>query len=524
MNFEPSKLMVIGKEIRVMFSNWVYEQELDSLLWKIDYKDLIVNENTPTKNTFKSSKGPNKQVNAKKPSIAICSMSSPNLTGINGSTHDKVKRAGETFVLKLYGASSFESLDKYRHIAYKRAIARCSPSSSFQLASLPPTSAAAKKHSYRNYHTVQEWMGNTLPPIEWEWRSHDGTLAPVETDRPVAPESLLNMMSQIRSSQVSLSSNPDTDFRYSLIYCQIATYRGNICAIKKIKKKGIEITRAMKKELKLIRDLRHDNLNAFIGACVDPPNICIVTEYCSRGSLQDILQNEEVKLDQMFIASLIEDIIRGMLFLHYTPIKSHGNLKTSNCLVDSRWVVKIADFGLHEFLAGAEPDKDAGLAFESHCTELLTRAPELLRNTNPPPYGTQKADVYSFGFIMYEIHARKGPWGPTELIASEIIKMVMKHDKINTMRPDLEIISTTFDCVRETLIDCWKDAPEERPDFKQIRTKLRPMRKGILVNELVNELVDALVNDLETAGTTVLKKTIGIIMLNNNHQCEDESY
>ncbi|KAG1675932.1 hypothetical protein GQR58_014490 [Nymphon striatum] len=122
-------------------------------------------------------------------------LSSPNLTGINGSTHDKVKRAGETFVLKLYGASSFESLDKYRHIAYKRAIGRCSPSSSFQLASLPPTSAAAKKHSYSNYHTVQEWMGNTLPPIEWGWRSHDGTLVPVETDRPVAPESLLNMVS-----------------------------------------------------------------------------------------------------------------------------------------------------------------------------------------------------------------------------------------------------------------------------------------------------------------------------------------
>ncbi|KAG1675935.1 hypothetical protein GQR58_014490 [Nymphon striatum] len=142
-----------------------------------------------------SSEGPNKQVNAKKPSIAICSRSSPNLTGINGSTHDKVKRAGETFVLKLYGASSFESLDKYRHIAYKRAIGRCSPSSSFQLASLPPTSAAAKKHSYSNYHTVQEWMGNTLPPIEWGWRSHDGTLVPVETDRPVAPESLLNMVS-----------------------------------------------------------------------------------------------------------------------------------------------------------------------------------------------------------------------------------------------------------------------------------------------------------------------------------------
>ena len=34
----------------------------------------------------------------------------------SGSTHDEVKRAGESFILKLYGASSSESLDDYRHI------------------------------------------------------------------------------------------------------------------------------------------------------------------------------------------------------------------------------------------------------------------------------------------------------------------------------------------------------------------------------------------------------------------------
>lgn len=131
----------------------------------------------------------------------------------------------------------------------------------------------------------------------------------------------------LRTSQVSLSSNPETDFRYSAIYGTIGVYKGRIFAIKMVNKKSIDMTRPMKKELKWVglfgcdwsniwssahnflskrlnndtaysspprfnygswkmRDLRHDNLSAFFGACVDPPNICIVTEYCTRGSLK----------------------------------------------------------------------------------------------------------------------------------------------------------------------------------------------------------------------------------------------
>ena len=96
--------------------------------------------------------------------------------------HDEVKRDGESFLLKLYGAKSFTSLDNYRHVAYQRAIGRTSLSSTFQPASLPPTSAAAEQHSYRTYHTVQEWSYNCLPPTEWGWQLRSVTLVPVQTD------------------------------------------------------------------------------------------------------------------------------------------------------------------------------------------------------------------------------------------------------------------------------------------------------------------------------------------------------
>lgn len=47
-----------------------------------------------------------------------------------------------------------------------------------------------------------------------------------------------------------------------------------------------------------------------------------------------------------------------MIYLHESVIKFHGSLSTSNCLVDSRWVVKLADFGLHEFKRDAECDPE----------------------------------------------------------------------------------------------------------------------------------------------------------------------
>lgn len=91
-----------------------------------------------------------------------------------------------------------------------------------------------------------------------------------------------------------------------------------------------------------------------------------------------MLENEDVKLDNMFIASLIADIIRGMIYLHESPLKYHGSLCTSNCLIDSRWVVKLSDFGLQAFKKGAEDPnqtidaKCQSKCFQVHATSITT--------------------------------------------------------------------------------------------------------------------------------------------------------
>lgn len=97
-----------------------------------------------------------------------------------------------------------------------------------------------------------------------------------------------------------------------------------------------------------MKNLQHNHIVTFIGACFEPPHACfLVTEYCPKGSLQDILENDEIKLDWMFRYSLMHDIIKGMAYLHASEMHIHGNLKSSNCVVDSRFVLKITDFGLH---------------------------------------------------------------------------------------------------------------------------------------------------------------------------------
>jgi len=87
--------------------------------------------------------------------------------------------------------------------------------------------------------------------------------------------------------------------------------RGAVVRIKELKfPRKRDISREIMKEMRLLRELRHDNINSFIGASVEPTRILLVTDYCAKGSLYDIIENEDIKLDDLFIASLIHDLIK----------------------------------------------------------------------------------------------------------------------------------------------------------------------------------------------------------------------
>lgn len=152
------------------------------------------------------------------------------------------------------------------------------------------------------------------------------------------------------------------------IFATTGVFNGNTVAVKFLRDYKIELNRDNLYELKAMKDLSHDNLVKFYGACLDIPN-CLLNEYCSRGSLQDTLENEKLKLDRMFRISLIMDLARGMHYLHRSSIKYHGALKSPNCLVDARFKLKIADFGLHflRIYTNTNEDEDTHQYWQSKC-------------------------------------------------------------------------------------------------------------------------------------------------------------
>ncbi|XP_023288642.1 atrial natriuretic peptide receptor 1 [Orussus abietinus] len=289
-------------------------------------------------------------------------------------------------------------------------------------------------------------------------------------------------LTKMRGSQLTLYSEDNVSLAGGVdrqIYVPTGIYKNSKVAIKLIPRSKVEISRPLLLELKRMKDLQHDHLVRFYGACVEPPQCCLLTEYCPKGSLQDILENEQLKLDRVFRGSLIHDIVRGMAYLHASEVRSHGNLKSSNCVVDSRFVLKIADFGLHELRRPHLLEMDEDKTSYAYWRKQLWTAPELLRMDRRPPEGTQKGDVYSFAIIMHEIEMRQGPFylgERNDLSPKEIVEGV-KRGGGSPLRPLIDEAAVEEE-VAALMRRCWAQDAADRPDFPALKQTIRKINNS----------------------------------------------
>ncbi|XP_061438801.1 guanylyl cyclase C [Rhineura floridana] len=238
-------------------------------------------------------------------------------------------------------------------------------------------------------------------------------------------------------------------------------YDKKVIILKDLKHSDGNFTEKQKIDLNKLLQIDYYNLTKFYGTVKMDTMIYGVIEYCERGSLRDVL-NDKISypdgtfMDWEFKISVMYDIAKGMSYLHSSKTEVHGRLKSTNCVVDSRMVVKITDFGCNSILP---PKKD------------LWTAPEHLRHVDV----SQKGDVYSYGIIAQEIILRKETFYTNDCRDhKEKLCRVESNKGARPFRPDL-LLETEGEKKQEVYLlveSCWEEDAEKRPDFKKIETAL----------------------------------------------------
>uniref|UniRef100_A0A3P9CUY6 Guanylate cyclase n=1 Tax=Maylandia zebra TaxID=106582 RepID=A0A3P9CUY6_9CICH len=252
-----------------------------------------------------------------------------------------------------------------------------------------------------------------------------------------------------------------------VIWLVLLQYFFQIVILKELKNSDGNFDKTQKRELNALLHIDYYNLTKFYGTVKLDHGVFGVFEYGERGSLRCVLNDkisypEETFMDWEFKISVMYDIAKGMSYLHASDIQVHGRLKSTNCVVDNRMVVKITDFGCNAFLS---PFQD------------LWTAPEHLRNEGT----SQKGDVYSFAIIAQEIVLRKNTFY-TESCSDRSEKL--SRLKSSYFRPDLNFeTASEKELEVYTLIkSCWDEDPEKRPDFKKVEIYL-----GKIISKIHNQ-------------------------------------
>lgn len=138
-----------------------------------------------------------------------------------------------------------------------------------------------------------------------------------------------------------------------------------------------------------------------------------------------MLLHPHQKLDWTIRFSLLNDIVKALYYIHVgLPILCHGRLTSVCCYIDSRFVLKLTDYGLNSFFELSVAETWATKRGTSYFANMLWSAPEHIRldfayGSEPIKSSSKAGDVYSLGIILQEVILRIPPFGMHSALSSE---------------------------------------------------------------------------------------------------------
>ena len=248
-------------------------------------------------------------------------------------------------------------------------------------------------------------------------------------------------------------------------------------AIKMLKTNtNLKIVLDFVKEVDTVVNFEHENVIRLFGICTEQlDHICMIFEYMELGALRELLRKSNPRNPDFYQMSSNEAIIKPSQFLSiciqlargldYLSKKRfvHRDIATRNCLVDSQFVFKIADFGLSRDVYESDY---YGLGGKPALLPVRWMPPESLL------YGrfTVKSDVWSYGVLMWEVFtfATQPYFGASnQKVIDNIRGLVL-----------LECPSLCTQEMYEIMLECWQKIPIKRPEISEVLQSLERLQQN----------------------------------------------
>lgn len=190
--------------------------------------------------------------------------------------------------------------------------------------------------------------------------------------------------------------------------------------------------------------------------------LLMVTEFIEKGGLSGLLHGHGgMKMPKPFSLPqglwMALGMARGMQYLHSCKVL-HLDLKSPNVLVEGDWTPKLCDFGLAKITS---KETEAGLQTTLRGVSPIWAPPEMFDDRNEGM--TDKADVYSFGILLFEVLSSQLPF-------QEIRQRDLPRAKYDGVLPQLPA-DYPQDC-GALVLDCCKVKPMDRPTMSGVLARL----------------------------------------------------
>ncbi|XP_068389530.1 interleukin-1 receptor-associated kinase 1 isoform X1 [Eschrichtius robustus] len=165
------------------------------------------------------------------------------------------------------------------------------------------------------------------------------------------------------------------------------------------------VKQSFRTEVEQLSRFRHPNIVDFAGYCAQSGFYCLVYGFLPNGSLEDRLHVQTQAWSPLSWPQRLDILLgtaRAIQFLHQdSPSLIHGDVKSSNVLLDERLMPKLGDFGLARLsrFAGANPSRSSAVAQTRTVRGTLAYLPEEYVKTGRLAVET---DTFSFGVVVLE--------------------------------------------------------------------------------------------------------------------------